>query len=40
MASQNNMKAAEETYSGFISFVKWGTASALITGAIVILLIA
>jgi hypothetical protein len=40
MASQNDMKMAETTYSGFISFVKWGTISTVIIAALVILLIA
>ncbi len=40
MASQNDMKMAETTYAGFISFVKWGTISTVIIAALVILLIA
>ena len=39
MASQNDMKMAETTYSGFLTFVKWGTVAAVIVAAIVILLI-
>lgn len=39
MASQNDMKMAETTYSGFIALVKWGTLSALVVAAVVILLI-
>lgn len=40
MASQNDMKMAEETYSGFIGLVKWGTILCAIVAAVVILLIA
>ena len=41
MASGNDMKAAEETYSGFISLLKWGQSlPSLSTAAIVVLLIA
>ena len=39
MASQNDMKMAETTYSGFVTFVKVGTVAAVIVAAIVILLI-
>lgn len=40
MASQNDMKMAEETYAGFIGLVKWGTILCAIAAAVVILLIA
>ena len=39
MASQNDMKMAEETYAGFVGLVKWGTTSSAIVAAIVILII-
>jgi hypothetical protein len=39
MASQNDMKMAEETYAGFVGLVKWGTISSAIVAAIVILII-
>jgi hypothetical protein len=39
MASDNNMKAAEESYSGFVSILKIGTIiTALVTILVVILL--
>jgi hypothetical protein len=39
MASDNNMKAAEESYSGFVSILKIGTiVTALVTILVVILL--
>jgi len=40
MASGNDIKAAEETYAGFVSMVKWGTIVTAIAIAIVIVLIA
>lgn len=40
MASGNDMKMAEETYSGFIGLVKWGTILTAIVAVIVVLLIA
>jgi len=39
MASGNDMKMAENTYSGFISLMKWGTILSVIVAAIVVLLI-
>ncbi|MFC3442142.1 aa3-type cytochrome c oxidase subunit IV [Sphingobium rhizovicinum] len=39
MASNGNMKAAEQTYSGFIGFVKWGTIASVAVAALVVLLI-
>jgi len=40
MTSGNDMNSAKESYSGFTSLVKWGTISAVVAAAIVILLIA
>ena len=41
MASGNdNMRAARETYSGFIGMVKWGTIVCVIVAAGVVALIA
>jgi hypothetical protein len=40
MASNNNMKAAEGTYAGFLSLLKWGTIiSALVTILVITLLV-
>lgn len=39
MASRNDMKAAEKTYEGFISLLKWSVPlTALITLVVVILI--
>jgi hypothetical protein len=40
MASGNDMKAASETYAGFISLVKWGSIVAAIATIFVVGLIA
>lgn len=40
MASGNDIKAAEETYAGFVGMVKWGSIVTLIATAIVVVLIA
>lgn len=40
MASGNDLKMAEETYSGFIGLIKWGTILSAIVAVIVVLLIA
>lgn len=40
MASGNDMKAASETYSGFIALVKWGTILSAVAAAVVVALIA
>ncbi|PZU57808.1 MAG: hypothetical protein DI547_12140 [Sphingobium sp.] len=40
MASHTDMKSANETYSGFVAFVKWGTVASFALGALVVLLIA
>ncbi|QUT04497.1 aa3-type cytochrome c oxidase subunit IV [Sphingobium phenoxybenzoativorans] len=34
-----DMKSANQTYEGFIGFMKWGTIASLVVGAIVVLLI-
>ncbi|MEZ5654333.1 MAG: aa3-type cytochrome c oxidase subunit IV [Sphingobium sp.] len=39
MASGNDMKMAEETYTGFIGLVKWGTILSAAVAALVVLLI-
>jgi hypothetical protein len=39
MASGNDIKAAESTYSGFISMLKWGSVAAVLVVALVIILI-
>ena len=39
MASQNDMEMAENTYRGFIGFVKWGTVAVGLVTILVILLI-
>lgn len=40
MASGNDMKAAEQTYEGFIAMVKWGSVVVAIATIAVIALIA
>lgn len=40
MASGNDMKAAEATYSGFTALVKYGTIACVLITALVIFLIA
>lgn len=39
MASEGNIESATETYSGFVSIVKWGTVTCVVLAAIVVLLI-
>ncbi|KQN10013.1 cytochrome C oxidase subunit IV [Sphingobium sp. Leaf26] len=39
MASEGNMKAANQTYGSFIGFVKWGTIVSVALAALVVLLI-
>jgi hypothetical protein len=39
MASQNDMKMAESTYSRFIGLIKWGTILSAIAAAFVVLVI-
>ena len=40
MASGNDMKSAQATYSGFLGMLKWGTIAAVLVTALVIVLIA
>ncbi|MEW9857021.1 aa3-type cytochrome c oxidase subunit IV [Novosphingobium sp. M1R2S20] len=40
MASGKNMKAANDTYSGFLTLVKVGTISSIIAAVAVVMLIA
>lgn len=40
MASGNDMKAAESTYAGFLTLLKWGTVASALVTALVIFLIA
>lgn len=40
MASGNDMESAKETYSGFTVLIKWGTISAFVVAAIVVVMIA
>lgn len=40
MASGNDIKAAEETYAGFVGVVKWTAITCAIIVAIVVVLIA
>jgi hypothetical protein len=39
MASGNDIKSAEATYSGFLNLLKWGIGVTLIVTVVVILLI-
>ncbi len=39
MASGNDIKAAEQTYSGFITLLKWGITITLLVTALVVVLI-
>jgi hypothetical protein len=39
MASGNDMDSAKETYTGFASLMKWGTISAVVVAAVVVVLI-
>ena len=40
MASNNDMKAHNETYDGVMSFLKWGTIVSALAAVLVIVLIA
>lgn len=40
MASEGNMESATQTYSGFVSVMKWGTIASAIVAALVVVLIA
>lgn len=37
--ANNDIKAAEQTYAGFINMAKWGTAACIVIGAFVVLII-
>lgn len=39
MASDSNMKSANQTYAGFTAMMKWGTVATIIVSALVVLLI-
>ncbi|MEJ7933452.1 aa3-type cytochrome c oxidase subunit IV [Sphingobium sp. AN558] len=39
MATDGNMKSATQTYSSFVSVVKWGTIVSVALAALVVLLI-
>ncbi|WP_336972716.1 aa3-type cytochrome c oxidase subunit IV [Sphingobium aromaticiconvertens] len=39
MASEGNMKSANQTYAGFTSVMKWGTIASIAVAALVVLLI-
>lgn len=39
MAGQQDMKAANQTYSGFLGLMKWGTAATIAVAALVVFLI-
>lgn len=40
MAVETNIKSANETYSGFVGLVKWGTIATVAIVTIVVLIIA
>jgi len=40
MTSDNNMKSAEETYSGFLSWLKIGTIITVLVTVLVVILLA
>jgi Bacterial aa3 type cytochrome c oxidase subunit IV len=40
MASDNDMKAHQQTYIGVMGLLKWGSVASFIIGAIVVLIIA
>ncbi len=40
MADHQDMQAANETYTGFLSLFKWGTILSVIAAALVIVIIA
>ncbi len=40
VSSGQDIRAAQQTYSGFVGLVKWGTIGCIIVAAIVVLLIA
>ena len=40
MAGNQDMKSAEQTYSGFLGLMKWGTVATLAVTVLVVVLIA
>jgi Bacterial aa3 type cytochrome c oxidase subunit IV len=40
MASGNDLKAAEATYGGFLSLLKWGIGITIVIAVVVVILIA
>lgn len=40
MSEQNNLSEANETYAGFLTFLKWGTIVSVAVTALVVLIIA
>jgi hypothetical protein len=40
MAEKPDMRAANESYSGFLTIFKWGTILSVLTGALVVFIIA
>lgn len=40
MAGNQDMKSAEQTYSGFLGLMKWGTVATIAIAALVVFLIA
>jgi Bacterial aa3 type cytochrome c oxidase subunit IV len=40
LAGNQDMRAANSTYSGFLTLFKWGTIASVITGFIVLIIIA
>lgn len=39
MASSNDIKSSQQTYTGFLSAAKWGTIAAILVAALVVFLI-
>ena len=39
MASSNDIKSSQQTYSSFISAAKWGTVACIVIAAVVVYLI-
>ena len=40
LGEQQDITSAKETYTGFMSLLKWGTVAAVLTTALVVLIIA
>jgi hypothetical protein len=40
LAGNQDMRSANETYSGFLSLLKWGTIVSIVIAAVVVLIIA